>query len=692
MATPPSIAGAAVPDSPDIRRVAACGALLLIVAVYKFSGLGDAFPAAFQFPVREPVDAFADWIPETFNFILYPVSQGVKAALSAIDDVFLSIPWFILVLGLFLVAFWLSGPGLAVFCAASLMFMGLIGLWEVSVVTITIMTFSVVVTVTIGIPIGILAARDDRFDVLLRPVLDAMQTMPIFVYLIPVMLLFGIGATSAVLATVIYSMPPVIRLTNLGIRQVPAEAIEVARSYGSMPRQILYKVQIPLARPTIMMGVNQTVMMALGMVIFVALIGASGLGKEIWLAMRRLRIGDALEGGLAVVLLAIVLDRLGDALSRRRNDAKAAPKYRRYGLFGAFDRAMGPVLSAGTALAGAVVGGLGGAARLGPGAFALRARLFLDRHRFGATSAAVLLGVLLIDLALFETSGFPREWKLNFTKPIDDAVDWLNINLAFITDPLRAAIFVYGLNPIRTLLLWIPWPALILGATFLAWTVAGWRIALLAFLGFGFIAVVGMWQPMLTSLSQVAIATILSVAIAVPLGVCASRYGWLDVALRPVLDTMQTLPAFVYFPVIIMLFKVGELSGIIATVIYAIPPAVRLTNLGLRQVPVEALEAARSCGSTPVQTLFKVELPMALPSIMMGINQTTMMALAMITYAALIGTPGLGFEVLLAIGQFDVGRGFEAGMSIVIVAVVADRISQASAHKRRKSLGLDTAA
>ena len=612
----------------------------------------------------------------------------MKAALAAIDAVFLSIPWFVLVLGLFLAALRLSGPGLAVFCAASLMFMGAIGLWDVSVVTITIMTFSVALTVAIGIPIGVLAARDDRLDAALRPVLDAMQTMPIFVYLIPVMLLFGIGATSAVLATVIYAMPPVIRLTNLGIRQVPAEAIEVARSCGSLPRQILYKVQLPLARPTIMMGVNQTVMMALGMVIFVALIGASGLGKEIWLAMRRLRIGDALQGGLAVVLLAIVLDRLGDALSRGRDEA---PAYRRYGLAGALDRAMAPAFAAGTALADAIVGILGGAARFGSAAFAARARAFLDRHRFGVAGVAALLAALAVDLALFGTQGFPDGWRLSFAKPVDDAVDWLNINLAFVTDPLRAAIFIYGLNPIRALLQWIPWPALILGATLLAWTVAGRRIALLALLGLCFIAAVGMWRPMLTSLSQVAIATLLAVAIAVPLGVCASRRDWLDAALRPVLDTMQTLPAFVYFPVIIMLFKVGELSGIVATVIYAIPPAARLTNLGLRQVSAEALEAARSCGSTPLQTLFKVEFPLALPSIMMGINQTTMMALAMITYAALIGAPGLGFEVLLAIGQFDVGRGFEAGVSIVVLAVVADRISQASARRRRKALGLDAA-
>ena len=190
------------------------------------------------------------------------------------------------------------------------------------------------------------------------------------------------------------------------------------------------------------------------------------------------------------------------------------------------------------------------------------------------------------------------------------------------------------------------------------------------------------------TLSQVTVALTLSVVIAVPLGVAASRNDRFEALLRPVLDTMQTLPAFVYFPLVIMLFKIGALSGIIATVIYAVPPAVRLTNLGIRQVPAEVVEAARSYGSTPLQILFKIELPLALPSIMMGINQTTMMALAMVVYASLIGAKGLGQEVLLAIGKFDVGAGFEAGMSIVFLAVIADRVTQGLALKRQRAMGM----
>jgi glycine betaine/proline transport system permease protein len=229
-----------------------------------------------------------------------------------------------------------------------------------------------------------------------------------------------------------------------------------------------------------------------------------------------------------------------------------------------------------------------------------------------------------------------------------------------------------------------------LGIAYLAWRVAGWRIALLSLFGFAFIGVTGMWVPTMLTLSQVLVALILSVVIAVPIGILASRSEGFAALIRPVLDAMQTLPAFVYFPVVIMLFRIGDLSGIIATVIYAMPPAIRLTNLGIRQVSAEVIEAARSYGSTPRQILFKVQLPLALPSIMMGINQTTMMALAMVVFAALIGAKGLGFEVLLSITRFDVGAGFEAGMSIVFLAVIADRITQGWAKRRQQALGVAT--
>ena len=684
------MAEAASPDTLSATRrwslahqAGALAAVLLLLAVYKLTIANDSFPEALQYAMREPVDDFADWVAATFRFILRPISLTIKLWLKQLDGFFLGLSWPVVVFGALLLVGKIGGLRLGLFAAACLMLIGSLGLWDTTIKTLTIMTLSVLFTVIVGIPLGIWAARNDRFEAVLRPILDAMQTMPTFVYLLPVMLLFGIGATSAVIATMVYAAPPVIRLTNLGIRQVAAETVEAATSYGSTSRQTLFKIQLPLAKPSIMMGVNQTVMMALAMVIFVALIGASGLGKDIWFAMRRLQIGRAVEAGLAVVLMAVVLDRIGYALSRGDRDGEG------HGVAGAFaatGRAARAALeSMAAALAGWIAAVVRPLAGRDPGP-ALRA---LFTRNAGFLAGTLVLAVLIaVDIAVAGLGDYPLALEFRFGKPIDVAVRWLNINLAFITDPMRTYFFVYLLLPTRDFLLWLPWPVFFLALLYVAWLAAGWRIAALTFVGLTFIGVAGEWESTMITLSQVTVALGLSVSIAVPLGVMASRSDRFEMLLRPVLDTMQTLPAFVYFPLVIMLFKIGDLSGVIATVIYAVPPAVRLTNLGIRQVPAEVVEAARSYGSTPLQILFKIELPLALPSIMMGINQTTMMALAMVIYAALIGARGLGFDVMLAIGKFDVGAGFEAGMSIVFLAVIADRVTQGWALKRQRALGL----
>ena len=658
-------------------------AILLLLATYKLTFDTDSFPEALQYAMREPVDDFADWVAATFRFILRPISLTIKAWLKQLDGFFLGLSWPVVVFSALLLVGKMGGLRLGLFAAACLMLIGSLGLWDTTIKTITIMTLSVLFTVIVGIPLGIWAARSDRFEAVLRPILDGMQTMPTFVYLLPVMLLFGIGATSAVIATMVYAAPPVIRLTNLGIRQVAAETVEAATSFGSTSRQTLIKIQLPLAKPSIMMGVNQTVMMALAMVIFVALIGASGLGKEIWISMRRLQIGRSVEAGLAVVLLAIVLDRIGYALSRDGRDSDE------HGVAGALAAAVRAVRAALETLADGLAGCLAAVARplanRDPGP-ALRA--LLTRNAGFVVGVVVLAALVVVDGMGAGLGDYPSLLEFRFSKPVDVSVRWMNINLAFITDPMRTYFFVFLLLPVRDFLLWLPWPVFFLALIYIAWLAAGWRIMALTFVGLTFIGVVGEWESTMITLSQVTVALGLSVAIAVPLGVAASRNDRFEAVLRPILDTMQTLPAFVYFPLVIMLFKVGDLSGVIATVIYAVPPAVRLTNLGIRQVPADVVEAARSYGSTPLQILFKIELPLALPSIMMGINQTTMMALAMVIYAALIGARGLGFDVMLAIGKFDVGAGFEAGMSIVFLAVIADRVTQGWALKRQRALGL----
>ena len=644
MTTIPNFKISRVPLGRGTSHVLAISVGLCLLLIYKLTVGDGAFPSSWQYSLREEIDAFADWVSVTFSFLLHPLGDGVDVVVRKLEAVLLWIPWIAIVTGVFLLALGLSGLALALFSLLSLLYIGCMGLWASTISTFALIGFSVLVTAMIGVPLGVWAARSDRVERVMRPFLDAMQTMPTFVYLIPVLVLFGFGRPSAVLATIIFAAPPIIRLTNLGIRQVSAEAMDAARSFGSTSRQILYKVQLPLAKPSIMMGLNQTIMMALGMVIIVVLIGAPGLGKDVWLATKRVDVGLGLEAGLAVVLLAIILDRTSYAFSQR--DALRSTRRRGSVLFAA------------------------GMQRKG--------------HSFLVASVAVVVACIVLGRFIDSLSSFPAPSWIHFRDLVNALVDWMNIHLGTFTNLIHVYVFIYGLKPVKDLLLWLPWPVLILSIVYLAGRLAGWRIALLSVVGLLFIGVVGMWTAAIETFSLVAVAVGLSIVVGIPLGILASRSDLLSALLRPVLDTMQTLPAFVYLPLVIMLFKTGPVAGVVATVIYAIPPSVRLTNLGIREVSAEIVEAARSYGSSPMQVLFKVQLPLALPSVMLGINQTIILGVGMAVYASLIGAPGLGLEILESIGRFDIGWGFESGMSVVFLAIIIDRITQGLAKRQLK--------
>ncbi|WP_319524751.1 proline/glycine betaine ABC transporter permease [uncultured Desulfosarcina sp.] len=224
----------------------------------------------------------------------------------------------IVIIALITLAAWrFSGKGLAIFSAVTLTFVGLLGLWAETMTTLAMVLSSVVFCAIVGVPLGIMAGRSDRFEASLRPVLDAMQTTPAFVYLVPIVMLFSVGNVAGVLATIVFALPPIIRLTSLGIRQVHPELVEAAEAFGASRWQVLRRVQIPLAMPTILAGLNQTIMMALSMVVIAALIGAGGLGSPVILGLNTLDIGRAVIGGLGIVLIAIVLDRITQSMAQR---------------------------------------------------------------------------------------------------------------------------------------------------------------------------------------------------------------------------------------------------------------------------------------------------------------------------------------------------------------------------------------
>jgi len=248
--------------------------------------------------------------------------QQLRRVLRRVQRFFLWLPWPVLVIGTGLLAWRLMGKWwTGLIMAGMLFFMGALGNWEMAMQTLSLVTSAVIVSLAIGIPFGIIMAGSDTSEKIIKPILDGMQTMPSFVYLIPALMLFGLGKVPALFATIVYAVPPVIRLTNVGIREVSPSVIEAAHAFGSSYWQILFKVQLPLARPTIMVGVNQTTMMALAMVVIASMIGAKGLGFEVLLAINRIEIGRGFEAGLSIVFMAIIIDRLTYAMATGKQNA-----------------------------------------------------------------------------------------------------------------------------------------------------------------------------------------------------------------------------------------------------------------------------------------------------------------------------------------------------------------------------------
>jgi len=276
------------------------------------------FPEVISIPLADWIDAVMDWLlanlEQFFDIIRFIILQ----VMLVFENFFTMVPWFVIILLIFLSGWKFLGKWYHGFAFALMLFaIGTFGYWELAMLTLSIVFAAVIFSLLLGLPIGILMARSDRAEAVIKPILDGMQTMPSFVYLIPALMFFGLGKVPAIIATIIYAVPPVIRLTNVGIRTVDREAVEAALAFGATPRMVLFDVQLPLAKPSIMVGVNQTTMMALAMVVIGSMIGAKGLGMEVLLSINRIEVGRGFEAGISIVLLAIIIDRLTHSFARK---------------------------------------------------------------------------------------------------------------------------------------------------------------------------------------------------------------------------------------------------------------------------------------------------------------------------------------------------------------------------------------
>ena len=616
---------------------------------------GGGFPERLVWGLKAPLDAFQSWVignRATHWLFVYgfdPISHFLDTFLRAVETLLLVLPWPVVVITLSAIAYKSVGRSVAAFTAAALLVIGAFGLWDATMKTLALMGVSVFIALLIAIPLGILAARSRRLNSLLRPLLDAMQVMPAFVYLIPVLLFFGIARVPSVVATVIYALPPAVRMTAMGILQVPAATTEAADVFGSSSWQKLRKVQLPLAMPTILLGVNQTMMMALGIVVIAAMIGAGGLGENVLKGLQRQNVGLALEAGLAIVLIAMMFDRISAGLAResRRAMEHAAPR--------------------------------------APTAVPRWLRLYL----FWSTVVLILLVITFLRFSFPALADFPKDMHLSIAGPVNSGVDWMRDNLYQVgstslgTGSFSDFIVIRVLNPVRAFMQGLPWIVVLFAGLILGAQSGGLRLGLLVAGCIYALGGLNTWEESMDTLSQVIVAVLITVLIGVPLGIAAARWKPFQRMLRPLLDFLQTIPPFVYLVPVVILFNPGRVPGLIASVLYALPPITRLTNLGIRQVPVNTIEAARAFGSTSGQMLRKVQLPLAMPAMMMGLNQTVMMVLSMVIIAGLVGGGALGFEAVLGLARSDLGRGMEAGLAIVALAIALDRLTQAWARSSR---------
>jgi glycine betaine/proline transport system permease protein len=543
-------------------------------------------------------------------------------------------------LGVIAIATWVglavAGWRIALLIAASFATFGLFGFWSESMDLLIVTLVAVGVSVLIGMPLAIwLGTTRNRYVIAaINTTLDFLQTMPTFVYLLPIVLFFGIGASSAVVCTFLYALPPIIRIAGHGIRNVPATTIEATQSAGQTAAQRLRKVQLPMARRTIVVGLNQTVMAALAMATLVGFIDGPGLGQDVLDALSKNDVGAGFVPGALIVVMAVMLDRTTTAASEAREKrvrSGADPRLRRIVL--------------------AVTGALAIVA------------VFLSRQNF--------------DLAQFpETT-----WGSTVAEKVNSFVDWFTDTFHGATEWFKNAISEGLLNPLQSLLAESPWYLAAAAIVGLALVFGGLRALVTTVICLAGLRYFDLWHDSMITLTMTLVGTLLVMVLALVFGVWMARRRAVDLVLRPLLDMGQTIPPFVYLIPILGLFGPTRFTAIVAGVVYAAPVAIKLVADGIQGVPAETIEASRSTGCTTWQEITKVQLPMARGSLVLATNQGLLYVLSMVVIGGLVGGGALGYDVVLGFSRSEEwGKGLAAGISIVLLGIMIDRIARAAAR------------
>jgi glycine betaine/proline transport system permease protein len=543
-------------------------------------------------------------------------------------------------LGVVAIATWIglaaAGWRIAILVCASFLSFGLFGYWSDSMDLLIVTFVAVAIAVLIGLPLAVYFGTAGRTGVkVLTTILDLMQTMPTFVYLSPIVLFFGIGASAAVVCTLIYAIPPIIRIAGYGIRNVSATTIEATNSSGQTSWQRLTKVQLPMARSTIVVGVNQTMMAALSMATIAAFVDGPGLGQPVLAALVRNDVGSAFVPGALIVVMAVMLDRTTTAAS------EASEKAAR----GQID-------------------------------------LRLRRIVLAVTGVAALVAIWVSRQYLWAAEFQDTSWGSKVADAVDSFFTWVTDTFHGLTQGIADAITNGLLNPLQELIAESPWWLTAAAIVALALVFGRLRALLPTLICLAGLRILGLWHDAMITLTMVLVATLLVMVLAIIFGVWMARRRSVDLIVRPFLDAGQTIPPFVYQIPVMELFGPSRFTAIFAGVVYAAPVAIKLVADGVKGVSTTTLEASRSTGSTTWQEITKVQLPMARGSLVLAANQGLLYVLSMVVIGGMVGAGALGYDIVLGASRSEEwGKGAAAGISIVLLGIMLDRIMRASAQE-----------
>lgn len=654
------------------------------------------YPDTLIVPLSDWLNAIMDWVVQNFSWFFQGISWLLEWPIWAAQQVLNGLPWAVSVFLFCVVAYVASGWRLAVFTLVATLYMVVIGYWEESMNSLALVAISVPLAIMVGFTFGVWGFYSARAERAIMPTLDLLQTVPAFAYLLPILILFGFGTVVGLIASVLYSFPPMVRNTIVGLRSVSPAVIESGLMSGATPGQLFWQVRVPSSRKQILLGVNQATMASLSMVIIASIIGGtSDIGWEVLSAIRKAQFGESLLVGMVIALMAMVIDRVTAGLAQQS------------GMYEPDEKSV------------------------------------LERYRVLIIAAVgtALLFVLSGIFTLF--SDWPREIVWSPAQSMNDALTYLIVNFRVQIEAIKTFSFFFVMLPTKiglqgavspftwgfelmmvhkviyalamaTLSLWcvlrgrtvagivvllfavflyfglanMPWPAVILIYGVAGWKIGGRALGLGTVFGLGFLVVTGNWAEAMLSVYLCGTAAIISFLFGTTIGIWAAHNDRVSAFVRPINDTMQTMPLFVILIPFVMVFKIGEFTGLLAIIAYAFVPAIRYAEHGLRNLPDNVIEAGNMMGATRWQLLWQVKIPLALPVMLLGLNQTIMYAIAMLVIAALVGTNGLEQIVYIGLSDGDFGVGIIAGLGMAIIAIIADRMTQGWSRKRQAELGL----